>query len=100
LTPKTSLVINVSESALSTGPVIGSSLWEMEVYGACATGTPMSTATPTPTGTGQYPAWAPNTAYSVGARVSYAGLNYQCLQAHTSIVTWEPPNTPALWQPL
>ena len=98
MTPKTSLVINVSESALSTGPVIGSSLWEMEVYGACATGT--STPTPTPTGTGQYPAWAPNTAYSVGARVSYAGLNYQCLQAHTSIVTWEPPNTPALWQPL
>jgi len=42
--------------------------------------------------------WAPNTAYSVGALVTYQGPTYKCLQAHTSIVTWEPPNTPALWQ--
>jgi hypothetical protein len=42
--------------------------------------------------------WAPNTAYSVGVIVTYQGPSYKCLQAHTSIVTWEPPNTPALWQ--
>jgi len=32
--------------------------------------------------------------------VSYNGHNYQCLQAHTSLVGWEPPNVPALWQAL
>src|SRR5215510_5910760 len=41
--------------------------------------------------------WAPNTSYAVGAQVSYQGSTYQCRQAHTSIVSWEPPNTPALW---
>jgi chitinase len=45
----------------------------------------------------QIPAWAPNTSYSVGAQVTYQGSTYQCRQAHTSLVTWEPPNTPALW---
>ncbi len=43
-------------------------------------------------------AWAPNTAYSVGAQVTYNGVTYQCIQAHTSLVGWEPPNVPALWQ--
>jgi chitinase len=42
--------------------------------------------------------WAPNTAYSVGALVTYQGPTYKCLQAHTSLVGWEPPNVPALWQ--
>jgi len=53
-----------------------------------------------PTSTGQYPAWAPNVAYTAGTRVSYGGRNYQCLQPHTSLVGWEPPNVPALWQAL
>src|SRR4051812_38395576 len=41
--------------------------------------------------------WAPNTAYAVGALVTYQGPTYKCLQAHTSLVGWEPPNTPSLW---
>lgn len=45
----------------------------------------------------QVPAWAPNSAYAVNAKVTYQGSVYQCRQAHTSIVTWEPINTPALW---
>lgn len=45
----------------------------------------------------QIPAWAPNTAYAVDAKATYQGFIYQCRQAHTSIVTWEPPNVPALW---
>jgi chitinase len=45
----------------------------------------------------QIPAWSANTSYSVGAQVSYQGSTYQCRQAHTSIISWEPPNTPALW---
>src|SRR5689334_16983770 len=42
-------------------------------------------------------AWAPNTAYAVGAVVSYSGSNYRCIQGHTSLPGWEPPNVPALW---
>jgi len=62
-----------------------------------ATPTPTVTPTPTPTNTGAFPAWQANHAYAVGDKVSYAGLNYQCRQAHTSQVGWEPPNVPALW---
>lgn len=46
------------------------------------------------------PNWAPNTAYAVGALVMYNGVEYKCIQAHTSEVGWEPPNVPALWQPV
>ena len=45
----------------------------------------------------QIPAWAPNTPYAINAKVTYQGSVYQCRQAHTSLVTWEPPATPALW---
>jgi chitinase len=45
----------------------------------------------------QNPAWAPNTAYAVNAKATYQGFVYQCRQAHTSLVGWEPPNVPALW---
>ncbi len=45
-------------------------------------------------------AWAPNVWYNVGDTVTYNGATYQCLQAHTSEVGWEPPNVPALWQPV
>ncbi|MDB5052753.1 MAG: sugar-binding protein, partial [Bacilli bacterium] len=42
-------------------------------------------------------AWAPNTAYAVNNLVTYNSSTYSCIQAHTSQVGWEPPNTPALW---
>ncbi|MDB5052154.1 MAG: coagulation factor 5/8 type domain protein, partial [Bacilli bacterium] len=42
-------------------------------------------------------AWAPNTAYAVNDLVTYNSSTYSCIQAHTSQVGWEPPNTPALW---
>jgi chitinase len=45
-------------------------------------------------------AWAPYTAYKIGQVVSYAGKNYSCRQAHTSLPGWEPPNALALWLPL
>ncbi|GLW46519.1 endoglucanase [Streptomyces sp. NBRC 14336] len=47
-----------------------------------------------------YQAWQPNTSYTVGTRVSYGGKDYECLQSHTSLTGWEPPNTPALWKPV
>lgn len=46
---------------------------------------------------GTVPVWSPNTAYNVGAEVSYGGTVYQCRIAHTSLPGWEPPNVPALW---
>jgi len=79
---------------INRATVYGFSLWELEVFGACS-----GTTTPNPTTPpGTFPAWAANTAYAVGAQVSYAGLSYRCLQSHTSIVSWEPPNAAALWQ--
>ncbi|MER7499009.1 glycosyl hydrolase family 18 protein [Nonomuraea pusilla] len=45
-------------------------------------------------------AWAPNTAYAAGAHVTYNGVEYECVQGHTSQTGWEPPNVPALWKPV
>lgn len=42
--------------------------------------------------------WAVDVAYSVGDEVEYEGIRYECIQAHTSIATWIPPNVPALWR--
>jgi chitinase len=53
-----------------------------------------------PTSAQSIPAWQPNTAYAVGALVMYNNVEYKCIQAHTSQVGWEPPNVPALWQPV
>ncbi|MGP3935770.1 carbohydrate-binding protein [Nonomuraea sp. KM88] len=44
-------------------------------------------------------AWAPGTAYATGAVVTYNGVDYVCLQGHTSQTGWEPPVVPALWKP-
>lgn len=60
------------------------------------TASPTQSPTPGPT-SGPGDSWKPWTAYRVGDRVSYAGLAYLCRIAHTSLVGWEPPNTPALW---
>jgi hypothetical protein len=42
--------------------------------------------------------WMPQTAYVVGSEVTFGGATYLAIQAHTSQIGWEPPNTPALWQ--
>lgn len=44
--------------------------------------------------------WAPNVSYAVNDTVTYNGTTYKAIQAHTSLVGWEPPNVPALWQPV
>ncbi|WP_238014599.1 dioxygenase [Dactylosporangium sp. AC04546] len=67
----------------------------LDVPGVPPTTTPPSTPPSTPGGT-----WAPGRAYAVGAQVTYGGVTYRCLQAHTSMTGWEPPNVPALWQRL
>lgn len=42
--------------------------------------------------------WAANTGYKAGDLVTYQAKTYKCLQPHTSLTGWEPPNVPALWQ--
>ncbi|WP_405140967.1 M28 family peptidase [Sphaerisporangium sp. NBC_01403] len=49
-------------------------------------------------GGGQGTTWQPYTAYAAGDTVTYQGVTYRCLQGHTSLPGWEPPNVPALWQ--
>jgi len=41
--------------------------------------------------------WAPFTPYATGATVTFGAQRYRCIQSHTSLPGWEPPNVPALW---
>jgi chitinase len=58
------------------------------------------TGNPTTSPPGSGTTWVAGHAYGVGNTVTYNGVGYRCLQAHTSMVGWEPPNVPALWQRL
>jgi predicted carbohydrate-binding protein with CBM5 and CBM33 domain len=72
---------------------------DLQVGGESPTPAPDPTPTPTPT----QPAsgtWATGTAYGVGSVVTYNGTSYRSLQSHTALPGWEPPSTPALWQPV
>ena len=45
--------------------------------------------------------WAADIEYAVGDVIAYPdadGTQYECVQAHTSQIGWEPPNAPALWK--
>ena len=45
--------------------------------------------------------WNAGIEYAVGDVVAYQDADatrYECLQAHTSLAGWEPPNVPALWR--
>ncbi|MFD8828215.1 carbohydrate-binding protein [Streptomyces sp. NPDC059605] len=42
--------------------------------------------------------WAAGSSYNAGDRVTYGGVTYRCLQAHSAVTGWEPPNVPALWE--
>ncbi|MFD5830484.1 lytic polysaccharide monooxygenase [Lentzea sp. NPDC060358] len=64
------------------------------------TTTPPPTTTTTTTPPPSSGTWAAGTTYQVGGRVTYGGASYECLQAHTALAGWEPPNTPALWRRL
>ena len=44
--------------------------------------------------------WTANVSYVINDEVNYNGTTYRCLQSHTSLVGWEPPNVPALWTPV
>lgn len=44
-----------------------------------------------------FPKWTYGVSYEVGDRVYYEGTLYKVLQAHTSLETWTPDITPALF---
>ena len=44
-----------------------------------------------------FQAWEPGKSYSAGERVSYGGILYSVLQAHTSQDTWTPTAAPSLF---
>ena len=41
--------------------------------------------------------WEAGAQYEVGDIRTYEGVEYICIQAHTSQVGWQPPNVPSLW---
>lgn len=45
-----------------------------------------------------YPEWAANIAYTVGFKVRYNGKLWRVVQAHTSLVGWEPTAAASLWE--
>lgn len=47
---------------------------------------------------GFYPEWATNVSYAIGFKVRYNGKLYRVLQAHTSLVGWEPEAALSLWE--
>ncbi|MER5736029.1 MULTISPECIES: carbohydrate-binding protein [unclassified Streptomyces] len=60
--------------------------------------TPGPTPTGTPTTAPPGGTWTAGRTYAAGDRVTYGGVGYVCLQAHTAMAGWEPPNVPALWR--
>lgn len=79
--------------------LIAANVWEPGSTGASTlwekvTDSQAGTAPAAPTA----PAWdGGGHAYKVGDLVTYSGNVYQCVQAHTASVGWEPPSVPALW---
>ncbi|WP_393058955.1 carbohydrate-binding protein [Streptomyces sp. LN549] len=73
----------------------------LQAYGLTlvTSGTPTDPPTgPTDPPTDPGGSWAVGTLYNAGDRVTYGGVTYRCLQAHTALTGWEPPNVPALWE--
>lgn len=44
-----------------------------------------------------FPLWETEKAYAVGDRVWYQASLYKCVQAHTSLSTWNPKDATSLW---
>ena len=45
-----------------------------------------------------YPEWASGISYAVGFKVQYGGKLWRAVQAHTSLIGWEPENAASLWE--
>jgi len=95
--------VNVTGTTATVGGLASGTSYTFTVQARDAAGniSPASNAVTATTdaATGVQP-WAPGVAYSVNDQVTYNGVVYRCIQAHTSLTGWEPPNVPALWQPV
>lgn len=49
------------------------------------------------TGVELFPHWKEDHKYAVEERVSYSGILFKCLIAHTSQASWTPDVSPSLW---
>ncbi|MCD0446808.1 cellulase family glycosylhydrolase [Glycomyces sp. A-F 0318] len=58
------------------------------------------TEEPTEDPTGDTGTWRAGEYYAAGDLASYGGATYRCVQSHTALTGWEPPNVPALWTPV
>ncbi len=61
-------------------------------------GSQTASSAPPPPPPDQDPAWAPNTKYNVGDKVTHQDGTFSCRQTHTSLPGWEPSAAPSLWQ--
>ncbi|MCX7749642.1 MAG: S8 family serine peptidase [Clostridia bacterium] len=86
-----------ASTATPTSTPTGTPTSTPTVTPTASTGTPTATVIPTPTPTLGISPWAPNVNYEKNALAAYNGSIYKCLQQHTSLVGWEPPNVASLW---
>jgi hypothetical protein len=76
--------LNAHKSQVDWTPLAVASLW---------------TQVPTPgSSTTAVTAWKSGMYYASGSMVTYNGNTYQCLNAHSSQVTWTPPAVASLWK--
>jgi chitinase len=85
-------------STQTTTPNTNTTSTTATTTGTSTTATTTETSTTATTTSGNIPEWGVNISYRVGDKVTYNQKVYQCLQAHTSISTWTPDETPALWE--
>lgn len=92
-------ITNVSNPYAHTGLAAGSThTYQVRAVNSAGASAWSSSISAKTNSTSNIQPWAPNTAYKVGDLVSYNGITYRCQQPHTSLVGWEPPVVPALWQ--
>lgn len=87
-----------ASSALYTAPITVSSTQTIQAIAVKTGMTNSIVASAAYTISSAQQAWAPNVAYKPGDTVTYNGKTYKCVQPHTSLLGWEPPAVPALWQ--
>ncbi|MFI7464349.1 M28 family peptidase [Nonomuraea sp. NPDC049646] len=86
-----------STVTIATTGGVAAGTYTIGINGDGATADHSASFTLTVGGDGQGTTWTAYKSYTAGDVVTYQGVSYRCLQAHTSLPGWEPPNVPALW---
>lgn len=74
--------------------LINANVWEPGSAGAESLWEDITAHGPPPAGVAP---WAAGQSVQIGDVRSYGGVDYACLQSHTTLIGWEPPKVPALW---